>query len=96
MISVLPQLDYLDHIKITEIQRKMAKAHATTYAGNGKSYHFEDLYKHGLNRRIGKHGSNIPKLITQKWWHTVQPTMIYHIKLLSIIHCDIWYFRSEY
>lgn len=66
MISVLPQLDYLDHMKITEIQRKMAKAHVTTYAGNGKSYHFEDLYKHGLNRRIGKHGSNIPKLITQK------------------------------
>lgn len=72
MVSVLPQLDYLDDIKIMDIQQKMVRAHATTYAVNGKPNHFEDLYSIATNihkcddernRRYGKNGSNIPKLM---------------------------------
>lgn len=72
MVSVLPQLDYLDDIKITDIHRKMARAHATTLAVNGKPNHFEDLHTIATNihrcddewnRRLSKNGNHIPKLM---------------------------------
>lgn len=80
VIRALPNLDYLDDIKITAGQRAMARAHVNARALNGSTINFRAEFSSTPNllairkydtksrRQSAKHGNAIPKLMLDSKW----------------------------
>ncbi|XP_055324292.1 leucine-rich melanocyte differentiation-associated protein-like [Sitodiplosis mosellana] len=71
VIGSLPKLDYLDDVKITDCQRKMARAHTRLLAWNGASINFGENYSSGTSmmtilKHDAKAGRRYGKLVPKQ------------------------------